>query len=93
MTDDKSIEEVSSFTYLGVVINKHLTWQVHIDYICNEINKKLFRCLNNLFTYSFDTVFNSEHHDYNTKSKDNVHKAFSNRNWDLWNSLARKILP
>ena len=66
MTDDKNIEEVSSFTYLGVVINKHLTWQVHIDYICNEIDKKLFRCLNNLFTHSFDTVFNSEYHDYNT---------------------------
>ena len=41
MTDDKSIEEVSSFTYFGAVINKHLTWQDHIDYICNEINKKL----------------------------------------------------
>ena len=41
MTDDKSIEEVSSFTYLSVFFNKYLTWQDHIDYICNEINKKL----------------------------------------------------
>ena len=41
MTDDKLIEKVSSVTYLGVVINKHLTWQDHIDYICNKINNKL----------------------------------------------------
>ena len=49
MTDDKSIE--SSFTCLGVVINKHLTWQDHIDYICDKINKKLglFRLLNHAY--------------------------------------------
>ena len=41
-TDDKSIEEVSSFSsYLGVVINNHLIWQDHIDYISNKTNKKL----------------------------------------------------
>ena len=41
-TDDKSIEEVSSFSYLGVVINNHLiSWQDHIDYISNKTNKKL----------------------------------------------------
>ena len=41
MPNDTSIEEVCSFTYRSVVINKHLTWQDQIDYICNEINKKL----------------------------------------------------
>ena len=41
-TDDKSIEEVSSFSsYLGVVINNHLIWQDHIYYISNKTNKKL----------------------------------------------------
>ena len=40
-TDDKSIEEVSSFSYLGVVINNHLSWRDHIDYISNKVNKKL----------------------------------------------------
>ena len=41
-TDDKCIEEVSSFSYLGVVINNHLiSWQDHIDYISNKTNKKL----------------------------------------------------
>ena len=46
----------------------------------------MFKCLNNLFTHSFNIVFNRDSHDYNTKSKDNVHKAFSNRNWGLWTS-------
>ena len=46
----------------------------------------MFKCLKNLFTHSFDIVFNREYHDYNTRSKDNVHKTLSNRNWGLWNS-------
>ena len=40
-TDDKSIERVSSFSYLGVVINNHLSWRDHIDCINNKVNKKL----------------------------------------------------
>ena len=40
-TDDKNIEEVSSFSYLGVVINNHLILQDHIHYIRNKTNKKL----------------------------------------------------
>ena len=40
-TDDKNIEEVSSFSYLGVVINIHLILQDHIHYIRNKTNKKL----------------------------------------------------
>ena len=45
----------------------------------------MFKCQSNLFTHSFN-VLNREHHDYNTRSKDNVRKAFSNRNWGLWTS-------
>ena len=40
-TDDKNIEEVSSFSYLGVVINNHLILQDHIHYIRNKTYKKL----------------------------------------------------
>ena len=36
----------------------------------------MFKCLNN----PFNIVLNREHHDYNTRSKDDVQKAFSNRN-------------
>ena len=43
----------------------------------------MFKCLNNLFTHSFNVVLNREHHDYYTRSKDNVPKAFSVRNWGL----------
>ena len=46
----------------------------------------MFKCLNNLFTHSFNVVLKREHHDYYTTSKDNVRKAFSIRNWGLWTS-------
>ena len=46
----------------------------------------MFKCQSNIFTHSFNVVLNREHHDYNTRSKDNVRKAFSNRNWVLWTS-------
>ena len=36
----------------------------------------MFKSLNN----SFNIVLNREHHDCNTRSKDDVQKAFSNRN-------------
>ena len=39
--DDKQIEEVNSFAYLGVVINKQFTWQDHIEYTSSKINKKI----------------------------------------------------
>ena len=39
--NDKQIDEVNFFTYLGVVINKQLTWQDHIEYISSKINKKI----------------------------------------------------
>ena len=49
----------------------------------------MFQCLNNLLSKhynSINVVLNREHHDYNTRSKDNLSKAFSNRNWGLWTS-------
>ena len=30
-----------SFHYLGIVINKNLTWNNHIDYLKSTINRKL----------------------------------------------------
>ena len=50
----------------------------------------MFKCLNNLFTYSFNVVLNRELHDYNTKTKDNVPKAFSIRNWGLCSGGSRR---
>ena len=53
---------------------------------CAQSGHCPFKCLNNLFTLSLNIVLNREHHDYNTRSKDNVRKSFSNRNWGLWTS-------
>ena len=47
------------------------------------------KCLDNLFTHSFNVVLNREHHDYYTKSKKNVPKAFSIRNWGLCSCRSR----
>ena len=33
----KLIKEVSTAKYLGVTINKHLTWSNHIDNICHKV--------------------------------------------------------
>ena len=34
-----SIERVSEFCFLGLVINEHLTWKTHIDKVTNKISK------------------------------------------------------
>ena len=35
------LDEVSSFKYLGIVINNRLTSQDHVDHMFSKINKKL----------------------------------------------------
>ena len=60
----------------------------------------MFKCLNNLFTHS-NIVFKKNHHGYNTRCKDNVHKAISNRKWGIctstnfaaneWNNLDKSF--
>ena len=168
--NDKQIDEVNFFTYLGVVINKQLTWQDHIEYISSKINKKigllkriraslplearlffinhilpifdyadiwgdrgnktlmshlqilhnkaarvildlpssdasatdslkklkwkllsrrrtehrlifLYKCFNNLFSYSFKINFNKDTHSYNTRTTNNFRKTLAKRNW------------
>ena len=37
--DGTSIEFVNSFNYLGITIDKHLSWQGHINSITNKISK------------------------------------------------------
>lgn len=31
-----TIEQVDTFKYLGVVIDRSLTWKAHIDYLCSR---------------------------------------------------------
>ena len=39
--DNMDLDEVSSFQYLGIVVNNRLTWQDHVDQMFSKINKKL----------------------------------------------------
>ena len=39
--DGKLLEEAQCFPYLGLVINKNLTWEDHVDHMHNKINQKL----------------------------------------------------
>ena len=41
-------------------------------------------CLNNLFSHRFNIEFNKDKHDYNTRSKNNIRKSASSRNWGHW---------
>ena len=42
------------------------------------------KCLNNLFSHRFNIEFNKDKHDYNTRSKNNIRKSASSRNWGHW---------
>ena len=39
--NDTSLEQCSSYKYLGVIFDKNLNWKVHIDYICGKISKSV----------------------------------------------------
>ena len=46
----------------------------------------IYKCLNNLFSHCFNIEFNKDNHDYNTRSKNNIRKSASSRNWGHWSS-------
>jgi len=37
----KHIDRVSSFCYLGVTLDEHLSWEEHTDSICSKVNKRI----------------------------------------------------
>ena len=41
--DNMDLDEVSSFKYLGIVINNRLTWQDHVDQMFSKINKRVVK--------------------------------------------------
>ena len=41
----------------------------------------IYKCLNNLFPHRFNSEFNKDKNDYNTRCKNNVRKSSSSRNW------------
>lgn len=38
-----SLKEVSSVKYLGIIVDQHLKWDLHINYLCNRIRKTIFK--------------------------------------------------
>ena len=38
--DGESIEQVSTFKYLGAFLDANLSWSDHIDYMCGKISIK-----------------------------------------------------
>lgn len=45
------VERISSYKYLGVVINNNLTWDDHVDVIVKKLHSRL-HCLRKLSTFS-----------------------------------------
>lgn len=35
------IDEVSEFKYLGIIIDKHLTWRNHISFLCSKLSSRI----------------------------------------------------
>ena len=41
VTDTAEIEQVASHKPLGLIIDEGLTYEVHVDKLCNELSKRL----------------------------------------------------
>ena len=50
--DNKHLDEVRSFPYLGLVVDKNLTWDGHVEYMCRKKNNQETRS----FTAFLNTV-------------------------------------
>ena len=42
-TDDAEIEQVADHKLIGMIIDEDLTYEVHIDKLCNKLSKRLGR--------------------------------------------------
>ena len=38
---EEQIQEVSSYKYLGVMVDKHITFEAHAEYISGKVSKRL----------------------------------------------------
>ena len=39
--NEVELAQCDSYKYLGVIFDKNLSWQPHIEYICGKINKSI----------------------------------------------------
>jgi hypothetical protein len=60
--DNINLEFVNEFNFLGLILDKHLTWKSHIDMIAKKISKTIgimYKLRNNLPYYTLRTIYNS----------------------------------
>ena len=48
-TENMVITRVDAIKYLGITIDEKLTWNAHVEYVCNSL-KNIFSSLNNCVT-------------------------------------------
>lgn len=51
---ENPVEQVSSYKYLGVVIDDQLAWHEHIDYLVKRVNPRLY-CLRRMSKFDIDS--------------------------------------
>ncbi len=47
----RQIERVAEFKLLGIIFNNRLTWDGHVDYICQNISTRLYFRVRSVFVY------------------------------------------
>ena len=60
--ENTAIEHVQNFQFLGIMLNKHLNWDTHINHIAKKISKTigiLNRLKRTLPTFTLKTIYNS----------------------------------
>lgn len=61
--DNNAIENVTSHKILGLYIDKHLQWKVHIDKTCSKISSKitLLKKISNDLTFDMKKLFHNSY--------------------------------
>jgi len=60
--DNIQLEFVDQFNFLGIIIDKHLTWKSHVDMVAKKLSKTIgimHKLRNTLPYYSLKTIYNS----------------------------------
>ena len=92
------IERVDEFKYLGVKLDSSLSWSAHIDYLCNNVSKRIgiIKRVKNFLPHQTTVMLSNAlvipHFDYGSSVWSNFSTEFHNKLQVLHNNLARIIL-
>lgn len=59
-TESETIERVSNLAYLGVVLDHHFNWKMHIDSLCKKLATAffaLFKCCQYFYVATLRTIY------------------------------------